>query len=197
VSAQNVINIFWCKITPSGTVTQADLDTWTAAFLAAFKADLMPQMSSQYALSGCQATYFVDGTPGNVLQSTASLTGSGGIGGTLDAGLAAVVSWLSTAYWRGGKPRTYLVAPAGSLSATARSSWTSTYITNLTAAAATFRGAVNGLTGGATIASTVHGFVSFFHGAAARVPPLFFASTGQKVHPRIGHQRRRDGKWLT
>jgi hypothetical protein len=68
-------------------------------------------------------------------------------------------------------------------------------VTALTTAGTSFRTAINAITQG-TITSTVLGFVSFFTGNAPRSPALFFAFSGAKVHPRLGSQRRRLGKWL-
>lgn len=114
----------------------------------------------------------------------------------LEAGLAIVISWLTAGYWRGGKPRTYVPGATGNISPTAQSQWSSATLTAMQTAAAAFRTGVNALTGGTTITGTSLGFVSFFTAGAARTTPLFFAFTGQKIHPRVAHQRRRDGKWL-
>jgi hypothetical protein len=196
LSNQNVVNVFWCRITPSGSVTQADLDTWTAAFGAAFKTNFTSTINGLYTFGTANAVYFVDGTPTNVLSSTATLTGTGTSSSSEQAGLAMCVSWLSSVYWRGGKPRTYIPASAANVSSAIRSQWASTFITTMTTQSNAFITAVNALTAGSTITATAFGFVSFFTGRVARTPPVFFAITGRKVHPRLAHQRRRDGKWL-
>jgi hypothetical protein len=196
IGGQNVVNVFWCSITTSGTVTQADLDSFTDNFAAAYKSNFDSSQSAKLTHSSCQSTYFVDGTATNVMQSTRTVTGSATGSGTEDAGLSMIVSWLSGAYWRGGKPRTYLAGAGGNLSTTTRNQWTSAYITVVDAAAAAFLTAINGLTGGSTITGTSLGFVSFTSGGSDRTPPLFFAFTGHKLHPRTGQQRRRRGKWL-
>jgi hypothetical protein len=196
IGGQNVVNVFWATLTTSATVTQADLDTWTDAFGAAFKARFTSSISAKYAFSGIQSTYFVDGTATNVLQSTRTMTGSATGSGTEDAGLAMIISWLSSAYWRGGKPRTYLAGAGGNLNTTVRNQWTSAYVTVVQTAATAFLSDINALTGGTTITGTKLGFVSFQSGNTDRVPPLFYAFTGFKLHPRTGEQRRRRGKWL-
>jgi hypothetical protein len=190
------INTFWCKLTTSGSVTQADLDTWTDNFGAKYVADLLPHTNSRFILSTISSTYFVDGSATNVLQSTRTLSGTGTGTTVLEAGLAAVLSWLTSGYWRGGKPRTYLPGATGNISATAQSQWSSAFLTAMQTAAGTFRTDINGITGGTTITGTALGLVSFFSAGSPRVPPLFFAFTGVKIHPRVAHQRRRDGKWL-
>jgi hypothetical protein len=190
----NIVNVFWAKLTTSGTVTQGDLDTWTAAFGAAYKARFTAQFGTGYTFSQCKAVLFVDGTPLNVLESTASLTGSGSATSGTDLATAMTVSWNTSAYWRGGKPRTYLPV-SGALSTTAKV-WSTTAITAATTAVGNFRTDINALTGGTTITGTALGFVSFYSGGNLRSPPLFFSYQGFKIHPRYSHQRRRDGKWL-
>lgn len=194
---QNIVNVYWAQLTVSGTVTQGDLDTWTAAFGAAFKTDFGSVINGNYQFVSVSAVLFVDGTPTNVLESTQALSGAATGTTNPDAGQAGVVSWLSTAYWRGGKPRSYIALPTGVLSTSVRSTLTSTYITNLGTAAGNFVTAANALTGGSSITGTKLGFVSFFTAGAPRTPPLFFAFTGHKIHPRLAHQRRRDGKWVS
>lgn len=194
-SGQNIANVFWCLLTVSGAVTQADLDTFTTNFAAAYKTAFQATLPNGYAFGSCKSVYFVDGTPLNVLESTVTMTGNGTAGASQDRGLAAVISWLSSAYWRGGKPRTYIEALTANLDPASPSHWTSTFITAFTTTATGFRTAVNGLTAGTTITGCALGFVSFFSGSVARAAPLFFAITGAKIHPRIGHQRRRDGRW--
>lgn len=191
----NIVNVFWTRLTVSGVVTQADLDTWTTNFGAAFKTAFQASLPAGFTFGTVKAVYFVDGTALNVLESTQAQSGVGTGTASADRGLAGVISWLSPAYWRGGKPRTYLESPTGNIDAANPSHWTSTYITALGTAAGSFRTAVNALTGGTTITGTALGFVSFFSGGLLRSPSVFFSITGQKIHPRIGHQRRRDGRW--
>jgi hypothetical protein len=192
---QNIVNVFWTRLTVSGVVTQADLDTWTTNFGGAYKTAFQASLPSGFTFGTVKSVYFVDGSALNVLESTQAMTGVGTGTASADRGLAGVISWLSAAYWRGGKPRTYLEAGTGSIDPANPSSWTSTYITALGAAAAAFRTAVNALTGGTTITGTALGFVSFFSNNALRSPSVFFTISGTKIHPRIGHQRRRDGRW--
>lgn len=191
----NIANVFWTRLTISGVVTQADLDTYTTNFGAAYKTAFQASLPAGFSFGTVKCVYFVDGTALNVLESTQAQTGVGTGTASADRGLAGVISWLSPAYWRGGKPRTYLESPTGNIDAANPSHWTSTYITALGTAAGAFRTAVNALTGGTTITGSALGFVSFFTGNALRAPAVFFAISGQKIHPRIGHQRRRDGRW--
>src|SRR5947199_10811864 len=108
---QAIVNVFWASITSSGTVTQADLDTWTLAFGTAFKTRYSASINSNYTFSNVSSTYFVDGTPLNIMQSSQNLSGAATGGSDEIAGLAAVVSRTGRAYWRGAKPRTDIPAP--------------------------------------------------------------------------------------
>jgi hypothetical protein len=190
----NIVNTFWCKLTSSGTITQADLDTWTTAFAAAYKARFQSTIQGNVAFAQARSTLFADGTPLNVLESTSAMTGVGSAASSSEQAIAMVISWLSNAYWRGGKPRTYL--PVGSGLVTTPKQFSAGSIATALTAAGNFRTDVNALTAGTTITGTQLGFVSFYSQGDLRVPPLFFAIGGAKVHPRVCHQRRRDGKWV-
>ena len=195
VATKPAVNVFHAQLTTSSSIIQADLDTWLTAFAAAFKTAFVAHQSTQVAYVTATGTLYTPG--GGVLQSSSAMTGNGTNGGTgtQDASACKNVSWQTTVYWRGGKPRTYL----GGVTTTdlAASSWTSlsaSEITSLTTQGNSFRTAVNALTAG-TITGTTFGFVSFSSGNVARGTPLFFPITGSKVHPKMGTQRRRLGKW--
>jgi hypothetical protein len=191
---QNWANIFRCQLSTSGTITQADLDTWTAAFAAAYKSNLASSMTAQVSFVLAKCVLYAPG--GGALVSTAAMTGAGTSGGTNVSDLSAslCLSWLSTVYWRGGKPRTYLPG-VSTAQVTNNYQVASTTITGTGAAAASFRTAINALTAG-TITGTVLGFVSFNSGNAPRGTPLFFPFSGVKLHGRLATQRRRLGRWL-
>jgi hypothetical protein len=135
-------------------------------------------------------------TPGGgELISQHAMTGTGSSGGTNTGtgNLAKVISWLSGVYWRGGKPRSYLIG-VSTADLASDTALTGAETAAITTAAAGFRTAANALTQG-TITGTTLGFVSFSTGNAPRTPPLFFSFTGATAHPRVGSQRRRLGKW--
>lgn len=196
-NGQNVVNVVWAKITPSGTVTQADLNTWLAAYALAFKTRFAPSITSSYSFQNAQCVYFVDGTALNTMTAEVTMTGAGSRGGTNENALAVVVSWVTSAYWRGGKPRTYLPATYADVDGTAKNNWNGTYLGTLLTAAGNFISDVNALTAGSTITATQFGFPSFFSGNSPRTPPVWFAITAAKLHPRVGSQRRRLGRWVT
>jgi hypothetical protein len=194
LNAVNWANVFWANLTLSGTPSQADLDTWLTAAAAAYKTRWAPNMGSTALYTQAQASLFL---PANgLLPSIVAMTGGGtGTPGTGQPQSAAmVISWQTGVYWRGGKPRSYIPCPPEAAISNNKNIQTASLAT-LATVGNNFRTDINALTSGA-ITGTQLGFVSFRHGNADRVPPLFFAFTGVKVHPRLGTQRRRLGKWM-
>lgn len=193
IRGQTCANIFHAQLTTSGSITQTDLDTWTTSFAAAFKTRFQASLPTDYAINYVKAVLYAPG--GLELVSTVTPTawsGSGGAASPIGA-TCTVLSWVSGVYWRGGKPRTYL--PVASNQITAGTDLLSTASRTASALAGTnFKSDVNALTSG-TITGTAMGFVSFRSGNAERGTPLFFTIVGCIVHPRVGSQRRRDGKW--
>jgi hypothetical protein len=194
VSNVNWANVMWAQLTMSGTPSVADLEGWLTAFVAAYDAQFSAYITSNATYTQAQAQLFL---PSNGLVTAliaVSDAGSGSVTNADNLAGCAVVSWSINAYWRGGKPRTYLPAILGSLMVS-NDRLTTTAITNLTGDAGDFLTAMNALSSGA-ITDTTLGTVSFRSANADRVPPVFFAYTGAKVHPKIGTQRRRLGKWI-
>lgn len=193
-SGVNNVNVFWAQLNTSSSIAQADLNTWTTSFQAAYKTRFAPYITNNYVFTQAQATAF---TPGNsVLQATIAMSGNGtnGTSPVLDLSATKVVSWLTTVYWRGGKPRTYIPTCQTTDVADGKTLLTATR-TAMATAAGNFRTDINALTSG-TITGTTLGFVSFFTGNTLRPSPLFFAFTGAAVHTRLGSQRRRLGRWI-
>jgi hypothetical protein len=186
-------NVHWCQLTTGSTIIQADLDTWTSAFGTAQGSNIGPQQAPSVTYSLATATLFQP--DGSILRSVRTVSATGSEAGTEmnDNGPAWVISWLSSVYWRGGKPRSYIPGVMQG-DATAPGILTAGAVNTKTTAALAFRTAVNALTAG-TITGTQLGFVSFRSGNADRVPPIFYPFTGAKVHPRLGNQRRRQGPW--
>lgn len=190
----NWANVFHAQLTTSGTITQADLDSWLNTFQTNYKTRFGPTMHASVSFVLAKAVLYTPG--GGELISQVSMTGSGSSGGTAiaDNSVSKVVSWLTTVYWRGGKPRTYIPG-VSTAEVTANNALTAAQITTLTTAGTNFRTDTNAQTVG-TITGTSLGFVSFRSGNAERGTPIFFSVTGAKVHPRLGTQRRRLGKWV-
>jgi hypothetical protein len=191
--AKSWANVFWCNLAGGASCSQADLDAWLVKFRAACVSPLFSEYSSNITAVEWRATLFQTG--GTVLQSTntSSAPGTGSATEVLDNAVCKVISWGTSVYWRGGKPRTYI---PGIASADTPDGVTigATALGNLKTHAAGFLTAVNAITQG-TITTTTMGFVSFRSGLADRVPPVFFPFTGSTAHTRLGTQRRRLGKW--
>jgi hypothetical protein len=191
----NWANVFRAQLSVSAPPTQADFDAWVAAVGAAYKAQFAARQITDVLYRSAVGVFYAPG--GGELASVAALTGNGAnaVGTGYDQEACKVISWLSTVFWRGGKPRSYLPGVQPSDIATGHL-LSSGEIAALLAAAGGFRTAINGITSGA-ITATQFGFVSFRTGNADRVPPVFFPITGARVHGRLGTQRRRLGKWVT
>jgi len=192
LNLRNWANVFHVQFTTSSSISQSDLDAWTTSFANQWKTSFLPVVNNSVNPTLAKSTLYTPG--GGVLQSTSAMTGSGSGGTGVSANaMSPLISWLSTVYWRGGKPRTYL---PGAINADIQngSENINAYITTLRTAATGFRTAINALTQG-TITSTVLGMVSFQTGGVARTPAVFYAFTGAQVHQRLGTQRRRMGKW--
>jgi len=191
---QNAALIHHFQLTTSSSISQADLDTWLTALVAAYKTRFQAQLPGDYTFSYGKAVLYTPG--GGELVSTSTPTPwSGTVGTNSPVGsFCAVLSWQSGVYWRGGKPRSYL--PVGAAAITGGlDTLTSAVRTALVTAGNSYRTDANALTSG-TITGTSFGFVSFRTGNAERGTPLFFTIVGTVVHPRVGTQRRRAGKWL-
>ena len=185
--------VMHAQLATSSAIIQADLDFWLDAFADAFFARFTARVGSGVTLTQAQATLY---TPGGGQLSSSEARADTFTGGTavLDTAASEVVSWLSTVYWRGGKPRTYLpVAPSANI--TSGHSLSAGEITALQTAGTNFIADINALTHG-TITGTVFGFISFRSLNAERIPPLFFPITGARAHSRLGTQRRRLGRWV-
>jgi hypothetical protein len=193
-NAINWATIFHAQLVTSSSISQADLDSWTLAFGNAWKTRFLPQINTSTTVANTRSVLYTPGGGELLSVQTTAGTGSSGASDLADNAASMVVSWLSTVYWRGGKPRTYLPG-VQSGDVTAAHLLTAGKITSLQSAAASFRTDVNALTSG-TITGTTFGFVSFRTGNEERGTPLFFAITGAAVHGRIGTQRRRLGKWV-
>lgn len=188
-------NVMHVYATYSSTPSQADLDGWLNDFSDAYLAAFLGHFYGNITVSESQATLFID--TGSVLHSELTLgdTGTSGHSPVVDSAGCKIISWNSGAYWRGGKPRTYLPGLAiEDIESGTMNRLHSTEITALVADATAFIVAVNGIADGA-ITGGQFCFVSFSSGGVELDPGVVHGITGAKVHPRIGTQRRRLGKW--
>jgi hypothetical protein len=187
-------NIFHVECTEVGTPTSADWATVVQDVLNAYQSHIMPLHSSA---SECLLArgVFVPVTGTELLaEKTSSTTGSES-GTALPASCAAVLSWQIGAYYRGGKPRTYV--PALSNNATASvTQLTSAWVTTMETAGAAFLTAVNAITT-TTLTPVVLSTIAFARHNAWLETPLIFPIQSVLVRTRIDSQRRRLGKETT
>jgi hypothetical protein len=194
IRGQNFANIFHCQLTTSSTIAQADLDTWNLAVFNAYKTRFQALLGTDVTVSFAKAVLYAPG--GGELVSTQGTAYAGtGTPATSPGGVSKVLSWVSSVYWRGGKPRTYLPGLITADLTSGADTIPAGQVTTIKTAATNYRTDVNALTAG-TITGTSLGFVSFRSHNAERGTPLFFAFNGVTVHPRVGMQRRRDGRWI-
>jgi hypothetical protein len=194
IRGQTCANIFHFQLTTSSSISQSDLDAWLTTLAADWKTRMQTSLPTDYTFSFAKAVLYTPG--GGELVSTITPTawsGTAATGSTIGS-TCSVLSWQSGVYWRGGKPRSYIPTPSGFITS-GTDLIAAANRTNIATAANLFRTDSNALTQG-TITGTAIGFVSFRSGNAERGTPLFFAIVGCVVHPRVGSQRRRDGKWV-
>src|SRR5215831_7168843 len=155
-------NVFWLNLAGGSTATQAAFDTIVSGVFGAYNNAFQTSLSNQTTITLANGVLFQ--SPTTVLHSTFSAANAGLLSTPFvqDNAAAVVLSCTSNAYWRGGKPRTYLpgiptsqMADNHQLSATADTDYTNhgnSFHTALNALSAT------------GITQSQHGFVKFFSG---------------------------------
>lgn len=194
VGGQPFVNVFHAQTDAPGPQANEDI----GEFLDEFKAALI----SSGVYDACHTSVHVTQLTGvlqtdedNALVAQVSSSIVGAQSGTvLPASVCYVVSWLSGAFWRGGKPRTYvpgLITASVDTNHSLADSDKATFAGNW----ADLRTAVNAITTD-SIDQTTMGFVSYATGGAWRSSSVFFGYTGSTIHDRLASQRRRLGSWL-
>lgn len=194
IGGQPWANIFYVQTDTPGITTSAGVVDMLEAFRDAWStADMNDALHSSYHVT--QLNGIVQTGPSSAVQGQVSASITGGAGGTaLPANECYVLSWLSEAFWRGGKPRTYVPGlTTGNIDT--NHSLADSDKAVLISRAQTFLTTVNAITTPA-VDETTMGFVSFQSGGAWRSPALFFPYNDVTVHDRLGTQRRRLGPWL-
>lgn len=183
-------NIFHLLATNPAAVTVTNMAALLTQLISKWHTRMGPLINGNLA----DASHELVALDGSGLQ-TVAFPSSGITGGTsaLPDNCALVLSWITTAYWRGGKFRTYM---PGVL----QTNCTPPFFDTITPTAETaYANAGTGLlndVGTLSLGSSpvTMGGVSYFHKYAFRTPPVFFSFNGCKVTARIDSQRRRLGK---
>jgi hypothetical protein len=194
IGGQPFALVFHCQTDEPGISTSAGVTDFITAFRTALTSStLFANFSNTLHVTGLQGV--VQLTPDTAVESqiTASING-GSATPASTAASAVVLSWLSAAYWRGGKPRTYLPGVTTGMIDT-NHSLADANKASILSAATSFLSAVNAITTPA-VDSTHLGFVSYASDKEWRSTPVFFPFTGVTIHDRLGSQRRRLGRWL-
>lgn len=183
-------NVFHCLLSNTATPTLGNLLTWLGTWGGDFDTRFKPFRNPTWKTS----TYVATMLDGSGLTGSASAGVAGTAANLPSLPQAAVcVTWRAAAYWRGGKPRTYLPGPPSTATSTAGDSLlTSTYANGLATAAENFITDVSAIGIGSTFAAL--GAVSYYSRYAFRQPPLFLPYISAVVHDRMASQRRRSGK---
>jgi hypothetical protein len=174
------------------TPTLSDFQAWAAEFAGLFVNNFTPLMSGSVTVLQADCLYY--GETGADLGSIAPSGATGSkSGGVLPASCAICVSWHVQQHYRGGHPRTYLTGLVQTDLQDA-TSFTSSYVTSVAAAANNFHAGVNAMHHGSF--SDCHlGTVSFVNKKAWRTPPIFrdYVLAQATVDNRVDSQRRRLG----
>lgn len=167
-----------------------DLNTLANSFLAAHHNAFNQFVQADYIWARADVS-MLDGS--GVKGTATGNTVGGNSNAALTPQVAVAISWQTYAYYRGGKPRTYLggltvdmlANPAGAAIAPARA-------TALHVQATSFRNAVNALQL-AGVGLTL-GYVQYFKQYQMLTTPRFYGFVAEKVHERVDSQRRRSGR---
>lgn len=181
----NIFHLQYSGLAPNAS----DLNTMAGTILANYTSAFASLLNTAVAIQQCT---LVDLTSATAAEGEATTTTAGTRAGpNFPANVAAVLSWTINLRYRGGHPRTYL--PAGIMTdLSGFTTWSPAFVTELDAAAGTFRTSMNALTTGATTYKLC--IVSYSSNNAPRPQPLPFQIQGHSVDNRVDSQRRRLGK---
>lgn len=188
----------WANVYYVQTDVSAESNAQVSDLITDFKtayesSGVLGKLSTGYHVTAYRGVVQTSASTGFTAQITS--TGAGTTGGAgAPANNSAVLSWLSAAYWRGGKPRTYLAGIPLSAEDTVNG-LDNTWKNDLASQAEDFRVAVNAITT-TRFDEVTMGFLHWQNDNVWLDPPQFLAFTGVTVHDRIGTQRRRLGQWV-
>jgi hypothetical protein len=181
-------NVFWLLVTNYDLADGLDVADLATQIFDAFGARLIPWTSNSNHLTSVQCVLY---QTGGELMGTAGGDTTGGASGSYQVGAVSIIlSWGTTAFWRGGKPRTYLSGIPDSAIATA-TTFTSGYVSAVNTAAALYLSDVDTITT-TNIDTVTLGFLSRVSGGAPRTPGIFFPYTTVFTRTNPGSIRRRN-----
>jgi hypothetical protein len=186
-----------------GPPTAANLNALCTGINTAWTNRLQGATGTNIVYEGSDATDLASATGASGV-ATASVSGTRG-SGVLPAGCAVLINKTIARRYRGGKPRTYLVAGAGS-DLSGPSNWTSAFVSYVNSNWPLFIGDIKAIaTAGITITNEVNvsyyqGFTNVPYGSPTkyrRVPtprgaPVVDIITGYSTNAAPASQRRRN-----
>lgn len=186
--------LFLVREDVAGAWPSTDLDALMAAFTTlpnGFWSQMETITSTAFTYNEVEMTDLSTGG----LQISQSLDVSGIVSGdALPPQCAVCISWLITARWRGGKPRTYLPGiPLSALTTSGGSALTTAYMNDVASVGNNILLYWAGVS--LPSASTVEQVcLSYRTAGAPRISPVTFPIVGAECHGRLDSQRRRSGK---
>ena len=178
----------WLLLT--GTPAPGDLSSLATDLQGTFVDTILPNLSSSCILTAATVHYFPEGEELTAV-SVGSNAGSDEAE-IIGANSAAVLSWLISTRYRGGKPRNYLCGLSQASLDSSRS-LSDGLVSALTSDAADWLDAINSLAPG-SITTVSAGTVHFFSGGVALDPATFDPYIGVIAQKRLCSQRRRTGR---
>lgn len=182
------VNVFWLNITHSGVVTVSDLQTIANGIDTAWSANVKGVLDNHCVMTSIDVAFFPTST--TEVRYTGSYNEIGTQASQLtDAAACTVVDWIISAYYRGGKPRSYVPGVRAD-QVNNGSDFSAAYLTAAATAFNNYRNAINALTS-TNITAVVMGTLSFVQANAYRAAAVFYTYTSVKIRPKLGTQRRR------
>jgi hypothetical protein len=188
------VNVFHAFLPNNSISSDGQLATWASAWHTAFtNSGILAKCSNTLHVTTIEHVLFI--SPLIVYRAQGAVSDVGGAAlPSLTSGVCFVISWNSSAYWRGGKPRTYL-GGVTSASVDTNHSLLDSEKAVVQANANTLRTNINQIVT-AQVPETDFVFTSYQSAGQWRNPPVNIEITGAVVHDRVGSQRRRLGPWL-
>src|SRR5215472_12281829 len=175
--------VFHAFLPANSISSDAQLATWGSAWHTALTSSgLLAKSSNTLHVTTLEHVLFIQAD--QVFRAVGAVSEVGGAAlPSIDASACYVISWNTSAYWRGGKPRTYM-GGLTSASIDTNHSLLDSEKSTMQANANAFKNAVNAITT-PQVSDTVFCFTSFQSGGEWRNPPLNYEITGAIVHDRI------------
>jgi hypothetical protein len=194
LGSQPYANIFHAFLPANAISSDAQLLTWLQSFRASLNSSgLYTARHSSLHVTLLDGVMFWNQDLVFRAQETTNIIGTA-VTQQEPASAAVCLSWHTSAFWRGGKPRTYI----GGITATQLDTNHSLLDSEKTAILGQAQSLIT-MVNGITTPQVPETHFCFVHYQSKNVwlnPPTTFNITGVSVHDRLASQRRRLGPWL-